>query len=193
MPIIRLGRLEATHDRSEFECGDSELDDYLKLYAGQNQSRHQIGTTYVATEESQPLSVVGYYTLATTSIPTFSVGKPTGLKRLPYGDVPAVLLARLAVTRAFQNQGLGAQLLGDAVRRTLELAQVVGCRCLVVDAYPSAVPWYAKFGFVKLGSDPPESKTCKMSLDLRTAAKAATAALGMALRTRSSLHPPKRT
>lgn len=169
---ISIGRLEEKHDRSKFESGDSDLDNYLKLYAWQNQTRHQVGTTYVATEEGQPRIVLGYYTLASTSIPLYSVLQPSSLRRLPYADVPSVLLARLAVTKTFQKQGLGARLLGDAVRRTLELTQVIGCRCLIVDAYPSAVPWYAKFGFTESGSDPPDSRTHRMILDLRTAANA---------------------
>jgi GNAT superfamily N-acetyltransferase len=179
---ISISRLEETHDRSKFESGDPELDNYLKLYAWQNQSRLQIGTTYVATEESEPQRVIGYYTLASTSIPLYSVVQPSSLRRLPYGDVPSILLARLAVTKTFQKQGLGAQLLGDAVRRTLEFTQVIGCRCLIVDAYPSAVRWYARFGFIEVSPDSPESRTRKMVLDLRTAANAATAACDMLLR-----------
>jgi GNAT superfamily N-acetyltransferase len=183
---ISIARLGKDHKRSRFESGDADLDTYLRFYALQNQSKHQVGTTYVATEESQPDSVIGYYTLAATGIPFYSVAEVSGLRRLPYKEVPAVLLGRLAVTKTFQNRGLGSQLLGDAVRRSLGLTQVIGCRCLFVDAYPSAIRWYAKFGLIELGSDPPKSKTRRMVLDLRTAAIAAQSAASALHRKKSS-------
>lgn len=170
---ITVGSLDKNHDRSAFESGDSDLDNYLKHFAGQNQFKHLVGTTYVATTEDQPFTILGYYTLAATSIPFYSVVEVPELRKLPYANVPAVLLARLAVSKKSQNRGIGRQLLGDAVRRSLALTQVVGCRCLVIDAYPDAVNWYAKFGIILLGSNPPTSPTCRMLLDLRTAAVAA--------------------
>lgn len=169
---INIGRLDKDHDRAAFDCGDSELNKYLRLFAGQNQFKHFVGTTYVATEQDQPFIILGYYTLAATSVPFYSVVEFPDLKKLPYKDVPAVLLARLAVSRRFQSQGIGQHLLGDAIKRTLQLTQTIGCRCLIVDAYPNAVNWYAKFGIVALGSDPADSPTRRMILDLRTAALA---------------------
>jgi hypothetical protein len=38
-----------------------------------------------------------------------------------------------------------------------------------VDAYPKAVSWYEKFGFVALPGAHPKSATQKMFLDLRSA------------------------
>lgn len=169
---VNIGRLDKDHDRATFDCGDPELNRYLRTFAGQNQFKHFVGTTYVATEPDQPLIIVGYYTLAATSIPFHSLDEFPDLRKLPYKDVPAVLLARLAVSEQFQSQGIGHQLLGDAIKRTLELTQIIGCRCLIVDAYPDAVSWYSKFGIVPLGSDPADSPTRRMLLDLRTAALA---------------------
>lgn len=169
---VNIERLENEHDRAAFDCGDPALNRYLRTFAGQNQFKHFVGTTYVASEPDQPFVILGYYTLAATSIPFYSVVDLPGLRKLPYRDVPAVLLARLAVGQQFQKQGIGHQLIGDAIKRTLELTQVIGCRCLIVDAYPNAVSWYAKFGIVPLGSDPADSLTCRMLLDLRTAALA---------------------
>jgi len=167
-----ISPLGKDHNRSAFESGDTDLDRYLRLFAGQNQFKHLAGVTYVATEGDQSAVVIGYYTLAATNIPYHLIMDVSTLKRLPHMDVPAVLLARLAVTKIHQNQGLGRQLLGDAIRRSLELTTVIGCRCLIVDAYLSAVAWYAKFGFIELSPDPAVPNTRRMVLDLRTAALA---------------------
>ncbi|MES9879568.1 MAG: hypothetical protein ABW185_01650 [Sedimenticola sp.] len=45
---IRIRRLESNGDRSGFRSGNIELDRFFQRYAGQNQFRHHIGTTYVA-------------------------------------------------------------------------------------------------------------------------------------------------
>ena len=47
---IRIRRLEPRDDRSEFHSGNIDLDRFFQRYAGQNQFRHHIGTTYVATQ-----------------------------------------------------------------------------------------------------------------------------------------------
>jgi ribosomal protein S18 acetylase RimI-like enzyme len=80
-----------------------------------------------------------------------------------------ILLARLAVDRRFQHRGIGELLLLHAVDRAVAVGRQVGCRGVVVDAYPKAVSWYEKFGFVVLSSAGPKSPTRKMFLDLRSA------------------------
>jgi GNAT superfamily N-acetyltransferase len=48
--------------------------------------------------------------------------------------VPVVVLGRLAVDRVFQGQGLGRALLRDAVLRTLQAADIIGVRAILVHA-----------------------------------------------------------
>jgi hypothetical protein len=48
--------------------------------------------------------------------------------------VPSVILARLTVDRAAQRQFLSETLLIDALRRTLELPEVLGVHAVEVDA-----------------------------------------------------------
>jgi GNAT superfamily N-acetyltransferase len=174
---IRISRLEKTlHVRATFNCGDLALDEYLKEHAWQNQERHLVGTTYVAVDESEPRVVVGYYTLAMTAIPCKLI---PGLKGLPYSDVPGMLLARLAVDLRFARRGLGPQLLADAFERALNIGYQVGCRCLIVDAFPTAVTWYQKFGLLKVEGGAPSSRTTRMFIDLRTVAKAKLATVAL--------------
>jgi predicted N-acetyltransferase YhbS len=81
-----------------------------------------------------------------------------------------ILLARLAVDQRFQHRGIGELLLLDAIDRAVAVGRQVGCRGVVVDAYPKAVSWYEKFGFVALPGAGPESPTRKMFLDRRSTA-----------------------
>ena len=50
--------LREADDRSSFLSGDADLDRFFSLYAGQNQFRHHVGTTYIAIEETEILGFV---------------------------------------------------------------------------------------------------------------------------------------
>lgn len=76
--------------------------------------------------------VVGYYASATASIMRSAV--TTRAARNQPEDLPAVLLARLAVDRGLTGRGLGSALLKHFVVKALEVAAVVGARLLLVHA-----------------------------------------------------------
>lgn len=143
VPLTPPAPLERACDWSAFDCGSEPLDDYLKRFAWTN---HQAGAarTYVACRGKR---VVGYYTLAYGSVePQSASGRVRkGLARHP---IPVMLLARLAVDRSEQGQGLGKGLLKDALLRTLQAAEIGGLRAVVVHAKDNAAKaFYEKFGF----------------------------------------------
>ena len=76
-------------------------------------------------------------------------------KGLAQHPVPIMLLARLAVATAWQGRQIGAGLLKDAMRRTLQAADIGGIRAFAVhakDAY--ARRFYQHFGLVASPTDP---------------------------------------
>ena len=100
-------------------------------------------------EESAPRSVLGYFTLATSSVPRDILPKKY-VRGLPPYDLPLILLARLAVDKRFAGKGLGHALIAEAFKITLRVADEVGCRCIITDAYRDRVGWYAKYGFIPI-------------------------------------------
>ncbi len=76
-------------------------------------------------------------------------------KGLAHHPVPITLLARLAVRADWQGRGMGAGLLKDAMRRTLQAADIVGIRAFTVHAKdePSR-RFYEHFGFAPSPTDP---------------------------------------
>ncbi|HDL3806194.1 TPA: GNAT family N-acetyltransferase, partial [Mannheimia haemolytica] len=92
-------------------------------------------------------TVVGYYTLASTSLSLSDL--PITLQRkLPrYPTVPAVLLGRLAVDKRVKGLGLGQALLGNALKRVLR-ADIAAYALIVEAKDESAVNFYRKFGFI---------------------------------------------
>lgn len=135
--------LRREFDRNCFDCGSPVLNDYLKKYALQNQTKHA-SRTYVATRGNR---IVGYYSLAFGSVALEEA--PQSVKSgLPRHPIPVILLARLAVNASEQGRGLGAALLKDALLRTVQASEIAGLRAMLVHAKDeSAKRFYQKFGF----------------------------------------------
>lgn len=141
---MRVRRLEPADDRSEFSCGNVELDRFFRQYAGRNQFRHHLGTTYVAIEEDG--RIAGFATVSPTEILAERV--PSSMKkRLPRSPLPALRLARLAVDTRMSGCGVGRMLVASVLRLARDLSESVGC---VVDAKTEAIGFYESLGFVQL-------------------------------------------
>jgi GNAT superfamily N-acetyltransferase len=144
--------LDARHVVDAFDCGEPALDDWLKQFARQAQASGS-ARTYVTTSDATV--VVGYYALAAAQ-----VEPAEATERLRKGEprrrpVPAVLLARLAVDRRHQGAGVGRSLLQDAVLRSLQAADSIGVRAMLVHAkHERARAWYEQNGFEPSPTDP---------------------------------------
>lgn len=104
MPVDwRVEPLQRDHDRSRFDCGEPELDDYLARFARQN---HESGVTrtFVAVRAAEPTRILGYYSLAVDSIDKKNLS-PQIARRFPNFPLPIARLARLAVDRELQGEG----------------------------------------------------------------------------------------
>ena len=146
LPEPAFEPLGKRHDRSRFDCGRPELDDYLHRQAGQD-VRRRVAAAYVLAREGR---VAAYYTLSATSV--LLADLPDLAPKLPrYPTVPCVLIGRLAVDRASAGQGLGGAAVMDAASRTL--ASGIGAVGMVVDALDEAAAgFYARLGFTALPS-----------------------------------------
>lgn len=135
--------LTAGHDRAAFDCGAAPLNEYLHRHAVPNQ-QNRSARTYVSGRADR---VVGYYTLAAGAVARADAPDRVA-KGLANHPVPVILLARLAVDRSEQWQGLGKGLLRHAVQRVAQAAELIGCRALLVHAKDAgAKAFYEKFGF----------------------------------------------
>ena len=141
------------HDRKGFDCGSSELNEYLDRYARQN---HDSGgaKTFVAVSPVEPARVLGYYSISPGAI-EFDRVPATLTKRLARYEVPVFRLGRLAVRLAMHGQGLGGDLLLASGVRALAVAAQIGGVALAIDAKDAkAARWYERFGAIQLLDDP---------------------------------------
>ena len=138
-----------THDRKAFDCGNPEMNDFLRRYARQS---HDLGgaKTFLAVDDSDPAKILGFYSLAPASLAYESVSE-TLRRGLARHDVPGFRLARLATHVSLQGHGLGGQLLAAAARRCILAATEVGGVILIIDAKTArAAKWYTGYGAVSL-------------------------------------------
>jgi GNAT superfamily N-acetyltransferase len=150
-PRFHLEPLDAgKHDRGNFTCGDEALDRYLATQAGQDM-RRGLANVIVAAKPGEA-SILGYYTLSAASVDLTALPESSRRKLPRYGQVPAVLLGRLAVRTRTQGRGLGSLLLADAIGRALrsELGWAV---FLVKAKHERAAVFYRHFGLAGVSDD----------------------------------------
>ena len=140
--------LRNDHDRSDFSCGNTSLDRYLKEQAGQD-LRRACATSFVLEPKRGDTSILGYYTLSSYGIDVGELPADVAKKRPRYPLIPATLLGRLAVDRRYQGQGIGEFLLMDALHRALAQSAEIAAAAVVVEAIDTAAAkFYKHFGFV---------------------------------------------
>ena len=144
---MEIRALRESDDRTGFRSGEADLDRFLQKYAGQNQFRQHIGTTYVAVDDAA--RIVGYATVAVGSLEVQDL--PAGARKgLPQYPLPILRLARLAVDERVKGRGTGKALLRFVLDLALRMAEEYGCAGLAVDAKPGAVKFYEAHGFIPL-------------------------------------------
>ncbi len=141
------------HGRDTFDCGEEALNEFLRRYARKS---HELGgsKTFLAIDDTDNKTILGFYSLSPALVAYART--PEIIRRgLARYDVPGFRLARLAVDRLVQGQGLGGQLLLAAGKRCLRASVEVGGVLLVIDAKDEKVAGrYARYGAMPLPDAP---------------------------------------
>jgi GNAT superfamily N-acetyltransferase len=138
------------HRTSGFDCGDANLNQWLQERALANQ-RSGASRTFVvcATDEL----VKAYVALASGAVAVSA--SPGRFRRNMPDPIPVVVLARLAVCRTVQGQGIARALLADAFERVLQASEQIGVRGILVHAASAgARNFYLHLGFEPSPTDP---------------------------------------
>jgi GNAT superfamily N-acetyltransferase len=149
-PEPHVERLDDSHDLTAFDCGNDQLNDWLRRHAVAAQAM-DTARTFVLVAGPK---VVGYFSLTMGSVQRRDA--PAKLVRgLPQYPVGVVLLARFAIHRDTQGQGLGGRLLAHALRKALTAGDAAAARLVVVDAIDDdAVAFYQRHGFIAVPEHP---------------------------------------
>lgn len=132
-------------DLSHFDCGDDDLNSFIKDDALNYQEQNLSQTTCVIYEGK----MIGYFTLACDALSLEKKIKQSifsGSKQIR--SYPALKIARMAFDKKYQRKRIGTVFL-EAIKGHAWLLnkQGVGCRFITVDAYSDKVAFYIKNGF----------------------------------------------
>lgn len=166
-PAHRIKGLTEDHNVDGFDCGDEDINEFLKEWALKYNSLKYARTYVMVNEENGDIiayatvlnGVVELTDLDTTDFPCF-----------PYPRMPAVLLARVGRDTEYRGKGLGKEMILYCIGLAHDLSESVGCRLAVVDSYTDRVKLYEDLGFVRCSEEEPEEdgerKTVKLYYDL---------------------------
>ncbi len=151
-----LERLDKSkHDTKALDCGKPAMNQFLSRFAAKHADLG-LSSTWVLLEDvqAQKLPVAAYYTLAAATLHKASL--PT-TQSLPAYPIPVVLLARLAIDRKYQGQGLGEKILISALRHSVKLTeQGLPAFGLLLDVLDTdALAFYQRFDFFEPLTDDP--------------------------------------
>ena len=143
-------RLGPNHLLDSFRCGSQTLERWLTDHAAHAQSTHTAQTFVWQVGKGR---VVAYFTLAAHLLERADLPRKRG-----HGSptaIPAVLLERLALDAGLQGQGLGGELLWDALTRAHTASAATTARAVVVDAFSlQAAAFYQHHGFSPIPDNP---------------------------------------
>ena len=147
-----LEQLNVSHRLERFDSGNPAIDKWFRERSMQA-SLSNSAKTFVLIHDD---SVIAFYSLTVGEIVNAeaSARLKAGMSNL---SIPVLLLARMAVRKDYQGQGLGKGLLRDAILRTFAISQNAGVRALTTHPVDeSARQFYLKFGFSENSHRPNE-------------------------------------
>lgn len=149
-----------------FTCGDYDLDEFFTkdCFA---YSKELLGKTYCFKMDENPKTVVCAFTLANAGVRVSDL--PNARKKkieanIPHikalKDYPAVLVARLGVSKKFRSLHIGSDVLSYIKLWFLEPYNKTGCRFIIVDAYndPATMAFYEQNDFKTVFSTEQQEK-----------------------------------
>lgn len=141
------------HIRTNFCCGKSSLDEYIRERASQDLKK-RVSTVFVLIDAPET-NVLAYYTLSSYTVDITALDESFA-KRLPrYPLLPATLLGRLAVDNNQKGKRFGELLLLDALKKSLDTSMKVASVAVIAEALDEqASGFYLKYGFQQFMHEP---------------------------------------
>jgi len=167
MPVIFppgfvLEDLRRAHRRGAFASGQALVDGWLHTQALQSQTKRLTVTRVLSAADGD---LAGYYTLAMGQVDFGDLPTPL-VSKLPRRALPVAVLAWLGVDAAYQEQGLGARLLAQALADCHAAGETFPFVAVVLDAAdPASKAFYAHWDFREIPGRPMKLYLSMASLD----------------------------
>ena len=151
--------LSENHDLSDFDCGDKDLNDFLKNDALAQQNARLNVTKLIMCDGN----IIGFTSLLTDGIMIKKIRnekvKLEIKEKLNINSnkksISAVKIGRLAIDKKYARKGLGSHILNNILKNLKDISEKeVGFRFIIVEGYAKAFNFYVtKNGFEHLKND----------------------------------------
>ena len=167
---IKLIRLIDEYQIKSFDCGDSDLNEFL-FNDSKKYSQELLAVTYLIESNND---TIAFFSLFNDKISILDVDSKSQWRKifrdnLPQGkrfsSYPAMKIGRLGVSLNYKGQGWGTIIL-DYLKELFISNNRTGCRYITVDAYRESLGFYKHNGFSFLTSKDVDSDTRLMYFDL---------------------------
>jgi GNAT superfamily N-acetyltransferase len=143
--------LTPAYTLADFSAGAAALDEWLVRRALASQASGTSRTWVVTQADSR--QVIAFYASSTASV--LRSEAPKLLQRNQPDELPAILLARLAVDLRHRGRGLAAALLKHFFLKARDVSESVGVHLVLVHAKDNdAGSFYEHLGFIQSPMDP---------------------------------------
>ena len=134
MTQLLLKIIDKSDKIDDFDCGDNDINYFLKNLAIPNQYRKLSNTYIFYLEENKRL--VAYFSILASQL-------NTGDARI-YGidKIPIVLLGRMGVDKNFRGNNIGRAMINIAVKKALEASKLIACRLLLIETSLNMKSYY---------------------------------------------------
>lgn len=131
--------------RKEFDCEEQSLNNYIQRYARQA-SDDDIAQTHVLFD-TENKKIISYYSTCNYAVQKDSLAS---WFKVSVKEIPATLIARLAVDKNYKGRGYGGLTLVEALKQIKKMSKLTGIKVIIVDALnEKAVSFYKNFGFIQ--------------------------------------------
>lgn len=144
-------RLSEEHQILPFDCGDSDLNEFL-LQDSKKYLAQLLAVTYLIEYNGR---TIAFFSVSNDKITVHDVDSNRRFKKLfqgpmpegkRYKSYPAVKIGRFGTDKTIQNSGLGTQIL-DYIKGWFISENKTGCQYITVDAYKQSLRFYEKNSF----------------------------------------------
>ena len=183
MPPLQLSkdkiqRLCAKHSVDSFDCGDSDLNEFL-VQDAKRYSSELLAVTYLVLDKE---NLAAFFSVQNDKLMrdfgAFKAAWNRINRQIPNekrkAGYPSVKLGRLGVANEYQRTRLGTQIL-DWLKILFITENRTGCRFITIDAYnkPNVLKFYQRNGFSFLTDEDEAQKTRLLYFDLKPVADVA--------------------
>lgn len=141
---LEIKPLDSAWDRAAFCCGHQTIDNFFRNNAPEHHRKHKARVYCALYDEA----VIGYYFLVAQSTPPERVSEEAFKKFGRVKETPCVYLGMLGVHEEHKGNGIGKTLMIHAMRKTMEVADIIGIYALTLEAVDEDVGnFYLGLGF----------------------------------------------